>query len=367
MKAAQNTTVLDLHARELDLRAREFLVATTDTRNTSRELPPVRAASVGLVPAWEAWAKVLERRDGKRRDPWHLRPDGAYGPPDAGTAATELFVEAMRVNNPRFFRIMTQEEVQRPVLLASAAALYHVRPHAVIEVTPALQTWLAQTDIGEDVPASLFRLPVPAVFLRFGPEMTKAVDPTLWSSLDRPCTTTGIYIFETYVGERRDIVFLAVGTAPGNPQDLPYALQLCFTDERDSLIDHVLNVTHVGASATISVAMVQMCAKVLLYLQTPGAIRTEELRQNETAAWPSGAGGKMTSKLERRLTGRYNMIIVGPTQMTHCGPGEVVPHWRRGHLRMQAHGPQFSLRKLIFIAPALIRADRLSEAVPGDH
>jgi len=367
MKSGQNTTSPDLLARELDLRAREFLVATARTRTTSRELPPVRAASVGLVQAWEAWAKVLARRDGERYERWHLRPDRAYGPPGAGSAAMELLVEAMRINNPQFLRTMTQDEVQRPVLLASAAALYQVRPHAVIEPTAALQTWLAQTDIGEGVPASLFRLPVPAVFLRFGPQMAAAVDPTLWSTLDRPCTTTGIYIFETCVDERRDIVFLAVGSAPGNPQDLPYALQLCFTDERDSLVDHALNAAPRDGNAATAVAMVQMCTKVLLYLQTPGAIRTDELRRDETAARLARAGGKKVSKLERRLASRYNRIIVGPTQAIQYGSGEVAPHWRRGHLRMQAHGPQFSLRKLIFIAPTLIRADRLGASASGNH
>jgi hypothetical protein len=34
---------------------------------------------------------------------------------------------------------------------------------------------------------------------------------------------------------------------------------------------------------------------------------------------------------------------------------------------MQAHGPQFSLRKLIFIAPTLIRADRLGASASGNH
>ena len=367
MKTGLNPSALHLLVRNIDRRAKQFLLAVNATRTTNRQPPPVRAAGAGLLQAWKEWAKVSERRDGEQSDRWRLRGDADYGVPAAGQATMDLFVEAVRINNPSYHASMTPDEVQRPVLLATAAALYLARPHAVIEPTAALQTWLAQTDIGEDVPESLFKLPQPAIFVRFGPEMAKAVDPTLWANLDRPCTTTGVYIFETQVGERRDIVFFAVGSATGNPQDLPHVLQLCFTDQRDSLIDHVLNIAHMGGSAITSVAMVQMCAKVLLYLQTPGAVRIDELRQNEAAARLSRVGGKKASKLERRLTSRYNRIVVGPIQVIQYEAGEVTPHWRRGHLRLQAHGPQFSLRKLLFIAPTLIRADRLANTSPADH
>jgi hypothetical protein len=101
----------------------------------------------------------------------------------------------------------------------------------------------------------------------------------------------------------------------------------------------------------------------MLYMQTPNAVRIDEMRDDEAVARLSRVGSKKASRIERRLASRYNRIIVGPAQITvHMG-GEVAPHWRRGHMRMQAHGPQFSRRKLIFIAPALIRADRLNE--PG--
>lgn len=40
--------------------------------------------------------------------------------------------------------------------------------------------------------------------------------------------------------------------------------------------------------------------------------------------------------------------------------GQVSPHWRRGHFRQQAHGPQGKQRKLIFIKQTLIRTDRLA-------
>jgi hypothetical protein len=56
-------------------------------------------------------------------------------------------------------------------------------------------------------------------------------------------------------------------------------------------------------------------------------------------------------------------MLLGPHALpVHlCGAaGEVSPHWRRGHFRMQTHGPQLSLRKVIFITPTVVRTDRLT-------
>jgi hypothetical protein len=38
------------------------------------------------------------------------------------------------------------------------------------------------------------------------------------------------------------------------------------------------------------------------------------------------------------------------------------PHWRRGHFRQQAHGPQMTLRKLVFIKPVMV----MSKFFAGD-
>ena len=56
-------------------------------------------------------------------------------------------------------------------------------------------------------------------------------------------------------------------------------------------------------------------------------------------------------------------ILLGPLELPEYVRGvqnDVSPHWRRGHFRMQPHGPHQSLRKVIFIAPTLVRADRLN-------
>ncbi|CAM2170793.1 conserved hypothetical protein [Paraburkholderia sacchari] len=345
---------------EIRRSAHDFLVATWNTRITSREPPPVRAANMGLVPAWNDWVSVLEAWGGERLDQMRLSARTDHGVAQAMQSGADLFVEAARINNSAFHARMTPEEMQKPVMLATAAALYQVRPHTVIEVTEALQAWLAQTDIGDDVPVSLFQLPMPAVYLRFGPEMARVVDDTLWANLNRPHTTSGVYIFETLKKGRRDLVFVAVGVAD-HDQEMPYLLQVCISDMNDSLIDHVNRASStVPDSKSSLVPLVQMCAKVLLYMQTVGAVRIDDLRQHDLVSQLARVGRNKHSQFERRLASRYNRIIVGPAELQRYHEGEVAPHWRRGHLRMQAHGPQFSRRKLIFIAPTLVRKDRLN-------
>lgn len=76
--------------------------------------------------------------------------------------------------------------------------------------------------------------------------------------------------------------------------------------------------------------------------------------------------GKKQGKLMRQSSRLYDRIVVGPDRlppamnMDHTNGPAVSPHWRRGHFRMQAHGPHNSLRKLMFIAPVLVAAERLS-------
>jgi hypothetical protein len=142
MKTGLKPSALHLLVRNIDRRAKEFLLAVNATRATNRQLPPVRAAGTGLLQAWKEWAKVSGRLDGERPDSWRLCADANHGAPAAGQATMEVFVEVFRINNPSYHASMTLDEVQRPVLLATAAAHSLARPHAVVEPTAASQTWL---------------------------------------------------------------------------------------------------------------------------------------------------------------------------------------------------------------------------------
>lgn len=76
-------------------------------------------------------------------------------------------------------------------------------------------------------------------------------------------------------------------------------------------------------------------------------------------------GPKTAAKLQRHMDRLYDRILLGPLSLPgHGVHDEVSPHWRCGHFRMQPHGPRHSLRKVLFIAPTLVRAGRLESAAP---
>jgi hypothetical protein len=349
--------------RELHKRSLDFLVAVDATTRTTRALPPHRAARAGLTAAWRAWVDVLRRRDGESVSVFQLRADGDFGPPEAGAALTELLVEAMRVHDPVRLRSWQSSEVMRLATLGFAAGLYLARPNVVVEPTLALQKWLKRTDIGEEISTEMFQLPKPAVFLHFGPEMSDAVDSTLWAHIDEPVITIGVYLFDTRVGSRRDLVFIPVGARTSQPGscDLYQTIQFVIEDERDPLMDHVRKTAlSAGAESKVLEGMVQMCIKVMLYLRTAGAVCTTDSRGDEAMERLKRVGDRKASIVERRLSSRYNQIIAGPQAISQKAENEVTAHWRRGHLRMQPYGPQSSLRKLIFVAPVLVGAERFN-------
>ena len=119
--------------------------------------------------------------------------------------------------------------------------------------------------------------------------------------------------------------------------------------------------------------MLEYVAKVLLYMRL-GAAQVREYTPYSTAprVFP-GLGRRKREERLAQLEQLYDRYIVGPTTWAETELGtegnqltaghELPPHWRRGHFRQQMHGPRGSLRKLMFIAPTIVRADRLESLI----
>ncbi|SAL38336.1 hypothetical protein AWB74_01525 [Caballeronia arvi] len=338
----------------------DFMVAVNEVSITSRTLPPVRGLQAGLLPAWRAFAHTLEQCGYPKSLSVHNRSD--YGLHEANEACSQMILHASRLVEPQDGRTLPRKYIFSLSSLAGLAALYLTRSHAVIEPTDALQAWLARTDIGDDIPASLFRLPLGAIFLRVGAELRQTIDPPLWASCEHPSTTQGVYIHEALVENRRELMFVAVrDSALGT--DAARGVRILIEDENESLLSAMRRMQlDLSSDLEDFIPMVEHCVKVMLYLQAPAAIRINDMRDDDAASRLTRVGSKKATRIERKVASRYNRIIVGPAQIPGHTGGEVAPHWRRGHMRMQAHGPQFLLRKLMFIAPALIRADRLNDS-----
>jgi hypothetical protein len=114
-----------------------------------------------------------------------------------------------------------------------------------------------------------------------------------------------------------------------------------------------------------------LLVKAVLYIGLPG-IRREVHNDRKALLEQLGrikSGGKR-AKLERKLTKTYDYVLIQPppdvATSGAAGDGHRSPkqHWRRGHLRMQRHGPEHSLTKLIFISPVLVGVDLAEHSAP---
>jgi hypothetical protein len=113
-------------------------------------------------------------------------------------------------------------------------------------------------------------------------------------------------------------------------------------------------------------------AKVLLYLQLDDAVVEEQRLHSNAPRSFAGLGKRRREARRAEIEQLYDRYLVGPLTASDWaganaagldGFGRLTPHWRRGHLRMQAHGPHMTLRKPIFVMPTVVRADRLAATV----
>jgi hypothetical protein len=112
--------------------------------------------------------------------------------------------------------------------------------------------------------------------------------------------------------------------------------------------------------------------KMLLYLGLDdSAVRALRPYTAAPRSFPGLGRRKREAKLAE-VEWLYDRYIVGPDVSKDLGTAaggdasskgqELSAHWRRGHFRSQPYGPQAALRKIAFIAPTIVRADKLPVA-----
>ncbi len=114
--------------------------------------------------------------------------------------------------------------------------------------------------------------------------------------------------------------------------------------------------------------VIDYTVKVLLYLQIEGTQTHSQTPYSDTPKEFPGLGRKKREDKLAEIDKLYDRYVVGPTSFADWAGehvnlldagGQLSPHWRRGHFRLQAHGPAQSLRKVMFIKPTIVRSDRL--------
>lgn len=285
----------------------------------------------------------------------------------------------------------TQMEGGTEVGNAYAALLYlrqamHPQPYFVIE--DSLVEMLEKTDIADDIPVDMLKVPYSRFYLEFGKART--------SQLMLPNVMTGNHILEgAYIergingvlGEGLFIVLTGSPLGKSGPMDdathslfLPTenvgrsikdALAVAFSMGKELAEEHGLRTTpdHFLAKAFECVMFI---AKVLLYIGLPEA---RKLLRKEKTEWVKATGALQSTakkaKAARRGQGLMDHILIcAPVAEVSSGkPSEsgrsVNSHWRRGHYRTQPYGPQYSLRRVIFISPILVHGNAEDASTPA--
>ncbi|WP_426103089.1 hypothetical protein [Massilia sp. TSP1-1-2] len=319
---------------------------------------PVGARNTGLVEAWQTWlSKYPDGRGAAAMNDWmnsvQCRLDDAIG----------LFRHALQ-GDPGWQKgraaIAGGERGETAVITMGAAPLmFWSRQHILIESTPALEQLLVHSDIGEDLPVNLFRAPAPACFLRFGQIFQDGLVSAPEHQQSHKRRLTGVYVFDGRNQNTRSIDLVCVFLLPAAGIYSLRTIELVFHDENESVLAQIRRACQNAELEPHLVSIAQSVAKVFFYMQQPGAHQVEERQYSATLAQLVQRGSRKAAKLSRKVMRLYDRVVIGPAGFVHPPHGELSPHLRRGHFRLQPYGPESSLRKVIFLAPTWVRGDRL--------
>ena len=333
---------------------------------TLGDLPhPIDIRNKGFIEAWQDWATW------RGCQVWlaNQLADRRYDLAEITAMITTMLFSGPSWKPGRI--AATLDNLESIASTMAVILMYWHRPHFLIELTPTLEQWLLRSDLGDDIPADLLRPPMPACYIRFSPEMQAAISPSSepGNAIGR---IEGVYVLESMRDGLRSIVLMPI-TERSNREWSMCGIQMLIGDkEQRPLVDFIqvaiLNTPeadHPGMAQHYQ-SIAQLCIKVFLYMSLSQSQQIEETPYCEALVQLQRVGPKKAAKLHRQINKHYDRILLGPQTLLQHAPGthgEVSPHWRRGHFRLQAHGPRNSLRKVIFTAPILVRADRLG---PGD-
>lgn len=325
-------------------------------RARGAQLHPICARNCGVLAAWtaleskflESPLSVIGRVSRNYED--NLRLLGE-------SVARDPLWQQGRINvgnDPR--------NIEATLAQATAPMMFWARRNALIEPTDALERILVDSDLGEDLPATLFRPPVPACFIRFGTAFQEAVVPAPARPDFGAHILQGAYVFESVRTEQRALTLVPIYLMREPARFAAGRIEMIIGDETDSLEQIVRTICERagGEQGEHLESVARIVTKVFLYMGLGQATQVEQRDYSAARERLGRLGPKKAARLQRQIADLYDRIVLGPQQIHLHGHGEVSPHLRRGHFRMQPHGPQMSLRKLMFIAPTWVRADKLA-------
>jgi hypothetical protein len=340
-----------------------FFGSVNATSVMGRNLPqPVVARNSGIMQAWHAWSQRQEGTADKGVMAELIATTRRSFEQNLATLLHHARMDPIwQLNAPTGPSSAEQDEAT--LVLPTASLMFWSRQHAVIESTDALEQLLLHSDIGADLPASLLRPPIPAIFIRFGKLYQDAVPlvPINHQIGDIP-RLQGVYVFHSERERNRTVSIVPVFEFSIGQNFCANSVELVINDETRSLNENIAELCKATGQGEYFISIVQMVAKILFYMEQSHVVQIQDMCYTLASERMKGLGAKKVARIVRHMADLYDRVVLGPHETVRLHAGEISPHLRRGHFRMQPYGPESSLRKVIFVAPTWIRSDRLAPA-----
>jgi hypothetical protein len=339
--------------------SRAFFAAMNQAIDVSRQLHPVNGRNCDLVGTWRKLESGLGELTfllmSSVRRTFEQNVDLVRD-----TIVSDPLWQMSYANNGD-----AANQFDHTIAQVTAPLMFWTRPNAIIEPTGALEKMPIASDLGDDLPADVFRPPFPATYIRFGETFQQAAIPGDPHKDKDAQPIQGVYVFEAVREKSRALTLVTIIVVRDQPTYSTTTLELIIQDESRSLSELVREgcerpLGRVGGLRAHYESVLQIVVKVFLYMSMAQTAQIEEHDYTAMRERLSRIGLKKAAKLQRQLPNLYDRIVLGPQEIPAHGHGELSPHLRRGHFTMQPHGPRNSLRKLMFIAPTWVRADKLA-------
>jgi hypothetical protein len=262
----------------------------------------------------------------------------------------------------------------------------HPQPYFVI--ADPLVDMMENTDIADDIPASMVKLPYPRFFIEFGKDRTCGLSlPNIMSGQH---ILEGAYIEKGVHSTLGEGMFVLLTGSPigksGAMDDATHSLFIPLDDPNLSVKEALARTFKLGKAVSLehgyrvtpdsflqqAFDCLLFVLKTLLYINLPEA--RKELHKEKTE-WLKATNSLQSTakkaKAAKRGRGLVDHILIKAPPAVEGGAGgagqgvrSMKQHWRRGHYRTQAHGPQFSMRKVIFVQPVLVHGDSSGVTMP---
>ena len=255
---------------------------------------------------------------------------------------------------------------------------YECKRGALIETTPVLDALLLHSDLDDTLPMRFFAPPYAAQYLR----LTREVADQLATEDDKAHRRwiDGIFCFLTpatssaVMNEAEPVLELVIVYNNHEAGIGTYTMHAPIRSPDQTIGQWVSAISlfehgHPAAADDDRIRVINYLVKVFLYLGLKDARKAVCTDYSTALKQLAARGPKKQARLQRRLDALYDRVTVGPVSLPPSPTAgdlatQVAPHWRRGHFRLQAHGPARSERKLIFVAPILVHADKLNDEAP---